>query len=82
MSVASEAIAEALLTQYIENELIPKVATDMIKQEVAVECFDEQMQEKKDVMFDNYLEHILHEVLADQLIFVAQKYAEEQPAQN
>ena len=43
-----------------------------------MECFDETMQEKRDVMFDNYLEHILHEALADQLIFVAQKYSDDQ----
>ena len=41
------------------------MATGLIKTEIAVECFDEQMQDKKDEMFDNYLEHILHEVLAD-----------------
>ena len=77
MDVAKEAMTEALIDKYIEEELIPKVAADVIKQEVAVECFDEQMQEKKDGMFDSYLEHILHEVLADQLIFVAQKYSDE-----
>ena len=41
MSVANESVTEAIINKYIEEELIPKVAENIIKQEVAIECFDE-----------------------------------------
>ena len=64
-SVVKEAMSEAIIMQYIEEEIIPSGAKVLLKQKVAVESLEEQIRERKDEMFDNYLEHILHEVLCN-----------------
>ena len=64
-SVAKEAISDAITMDYIEEEIVPNAARVVLKQQVAVESLEEQITERKDEMFDNYLEHILHEVLCN-----------------